>query len=145
MKKYPEDFGNSQFLNFIVNIIMIKVKKRIIIDIKKPSAITITGILYIILYNNHGKARPTVISNTLLPRLDDTALSLKPFLATIIAANISGIDVPAAKNVKPIITDGIPNVAPIISTEFTKKYDNIPIHIKQTRKASIAYSSLFFF
>ena len=96
------------------------VKNSIIIDIKNPSAITTTGIPYMILKSNQGNARPTVISNTLLPIEDETAWSPSPRLATITAANISGTEVPAAKKVNPIITLGIPNVAPIISTQFTR-------------------------
>lgn len=45
---------------------------------------------------------PTVTSNILLPTELETAISPKPFLATITDVIRSGIDVPAAKNVNPI-------------------------------------------
>lgn len=45
---------------------------------------------------------PTVTSNILLPTELDTAISPKPFRATITEVIKSGMDVPAAKNVSPI-------------------------------------------
>lgn len=45
---------------------------------------------------------PTVTSNILLPTEDETAISPNPFLATITLVIKSGIEVPAAKNVKPM-------------------------------------------
>lgn len=45
---------------------------------------------------------PTVTSNMLLPTELDTAISPKPFLATITEVIKSGIDVPAARKVRPI-------------------------------------------
>lgn len=45
---------------------------------------------------------PTVTSNILLPTELETAISPNPFLATITDVIRSGMEVPAAKNVKPI-------------------------------------------
>lgn len=45
---------------------------------------------------------PTVTSNILLPTELETAISPKPFLATITEVIRSGMDVPAARTVKPI-------------------------------------------
>ncbi len=45
---------------------------------------------------------PTVTSNILLPTEEETAMSPNPFLATITLVIKSGIEVPAAKNVKPM-------------------------------------------
>lgn len=45
---------------------------------------------------------PTVTSKMLLPTELDTAMSPKPFRATITDVIRSGIEVPAAKNVSPI-------------------------------------------
>ena len=45
---------------------------------------------------------PTVTSKMLLPTELDTAMSPKPFLATITLVIRSGMDVPAARNVNPI-------------------------------------------
>mmetsp|Transcript_15101 Transcript_15101/g.14502 ORF Transcript_15101/g.14502 Transcript_15101/m.14502 type:complete len:149 (-) Transcript_15101:1016-1462(-) len=112
------------------------------IDIKNPSAITATGVLYVRLNRIHGSANPTVISKTFDPIEEDTALSPRPFLATMTAASISGTEVPAAKNVRPIITDGIPSVAPIISTQLTMKYDKNPIHTREAINDCIAYGLL---
>lgn len=55
---------------------------------------------------------PTVISNMLLPTELDTAMSPRPFRATITLVMRSGIDVPAARIVKPIISSEIPIVSP---------------------------------
>lgn len=45
---------------------------------------------------------PTVTSNMLLPTELETAISPNPFLATITDVIRSGMEVPAAKNVRPI-------------------------------------------
>lgn len=55
-----------------------------------------------------------LISNTLLPNVDDTALSPNPCCATMMAESMSGTEVPAARKVRPMITEGMPAVAPII-------------------------------
>jgi hypothetical protein len=64
----------------------------------------------------------------LLPIELETAMSPSPIRATITLDNKSGTDVPAAKNVRPIITEGIPIVFPRVSAQFTMKNENIPIH-----------------
>ena len=45
---------------------------------------------------------PTVTSKMLDPTEEETAMSPKPFLATITDVIKSGMDVPAARNVRPI-------------------------------------------
>ena len=45
---------------------------------------------------------PTVTSKMLLPTEEETAMSPKPFLATITLVMRSGMEVPAARNVRPI-------------------------------------------
>ena len=45
---------------------------------------------------------PTVTSNMLEPTEEETAMSPKPFLATMTLVIRSGIDVPAARKVRPI-------------------------------------------
>ena len=52
---------------------------------------------------------------TILPIELDTAMSPRPFLATITDVIKSGTDVPAAKNVSPIISMGIFATWPITS------------------------------
>ena len=64
----------------------------------------------------------------LLPIELDTAISPSPIRATITLDNKSGTDVPAAKNVRPIITEGMPTVFPTVSAQVTMKYENMPIH-----------------
>ena len=45
---------------------------------------------------------PTVTSKIFEPTDEDTAMSPNPFLATITLVNRSGMEVPAAKKVKPM-------------------------------------------
>ena len=49
---------------------------------------------------------PTVTSKMLLPTEEDTAMSPNPFLATITLVIRSGMEVPAARKVKPITWKG---------------------------------------
>ena len=51
---------------------------------------------------NKKESYPTVTSNMFEPTEDETAISPNPFRATITLVNKSGIDVPAAKKVKPM-------------------------------------------
>lgn len=55
------------------------------------------------------------------PIEEDTAISPKPCLATITDVNKSGIDVPAARKVKPMIVMGIPSVSPTNVAHQTMK------------------------
>lgn len=55
---------------------------------------------------------PTVMSNMLLPTELDTAMSPRPLRATITLVIRSGMDVPAAKIVNPMISSLIPMVSP---------------------------------
>lgn len=48
------------------------------------------------------KTHPTVTSNMLLPTEEETAMSPKPFLATMTEVMRSGMEVPAARKVSPI-------------------------------------------
>lgn len=63
-------------------------------------------------YNDRGFFYPTVMSNMLEPTELDTAMSPKPFLATITLVMRSGIEVPAARMVRPIISSVMPIVSP---------------------------------
>ena len=49
----------------------------------------------------------------LLPTEDETAMSPKPFLATMTLVMRSGMEVPAARKVRPITSGGIPTVSPV--------------------------------
>lgn len=55
---------------------------------------------------------PTVMSNMLLPTELDTAMSPRPLRATITLVIRSGMDVPAARIVNPMISSLIPMVSP---------------------------------
>lgn len=57
-------------------------------------------------------AYPTVMSKMLLPTELDTAMSPMPLRATITLVMRSGMDVPAAKIVRPIISSEMPIVSP---------------------------------
>lgn len=57
---------------------------------------------------------PTVISNMLLPTELETAMSPRPLRATITLVIRSGMDVPAARMVRPIISSEMPMVSPTL-------------------------------
>lgn len=57
-------------------------------------------------------AHPTVMSKMLLPTELDTAMSPRPLRATITLVMRSGMEVPAAKIVRPIISSEMPMVSP---------------------------------
>ncbi len=77
----------------------------------------------IILKINFIETHPTVTSNILLPTELETAISPRPFLATRTDVIRSGIEVPAAKNVRPIISAGILKVSPTKVAHQTIKYE----------------------
>ena len=62
---------------------------------------------------------PTVTSKMLLPTEEETAMSPKPFLATITLVMRSGMEVPAARNVNPI-TCNMTDVATFIAANYGK-------------------------
>lgn len=71
---------------------------------------------------------PTVTSKMLLPTEEETAMSPKPLRATMTDVIKSGIDVPAARNVKPITSGGILTVSPTILAHQTIRYEYAAIH-----------------
>lgn len=80
---------------------------------------------------------PTVISNMLLPMELDTAMSPKPFLATMTLVIRSGMEVPAAKNVRPITWVTAEQEADNTIMWVHDKYTNTTSHrIKSTLKAT---------
>jgi hypothetical protein len=64
---------------------------------------------------------PTQTSNKFDPIDEETLMSPKPFLATITLVNKSGTDVPAARIVRPIISEDNPIVSPIVLAHQTIK------------------------
>ena len=83
---------------------------------------------------HHGMGRPTKISKMLLPIEDETAISPDPRLATMTLESKSGTDVPAARTVNPMITDGIPMVLPMISAQVTMRKEKNPIQAMAKKK-----------
>mmetsp|Transcript_8364 Transcript_8364/g.10618 ORF Transcript_8364/g.10618 Transcript_8364/m.10618 type:complete len:214 (-) Transcript_8364:713-1354(-) len=78
---------------------------------------------------SHGSGRPTATSKMFEPIEDDTAMSPWPCWATMMLESRSGIDVPAARNVRPAINVGIFTVPQMPSTKKTRAYD---IHMMWT-------------
>lgn len=69
-----------------------------------PFETTLTGSnLLTNAYKIQGNGSPTQTSKILDPTEEDTAMSPRPFLATITEVIKSGMEVPAAKKVSPII------------------------------------------
>lgn len=97
------------------------IKKRSIIEHTIPSLFTGTGCPKTSVNRSHGRGNPTVTSKMLLPTEEDTAMSPNPFLATMTLVIKSGIEVPAARNVKPITSAGIPTVSPVTVAHQTIK------------------------
>lgn len=58
------------------------------------------------------EAHPTVMSKMLLPTELETAMSPRPLRATITLVMRSGMEVPAASIVRPIISSEMPIVSP---------------------------------
>jgi hypothetical protein len=113
---------------------MRSIEKRRIIEQPKPSLDTSIGFPNTTLYRNQGTGNPTVTSKILLPTEDDTAMSPKPFLATMTLVMRSGIDVPAARKVSPITSGGIPIVSPVTVAHHTMRYENAAIQRILPRK-----------
>mmetsp|Transcript_68541 Transcript_68541/g.108848 ORF Transcript_68541/g.108848 Transcript_68541/m.108848 type:complete len:123 (-) Transcript_68541:316-684(-) len=119
----------------IMSVTSSNIASRIKIEISNPSALTCTASPpYTMENSNQGTGRPTKISNKLLPTEEDTAISPSPFFATITEDNKSGIEVPAAKKVRPITTSGICSVSPTIEVHSTRKYEKTPTHKMEIKK-----------
>lgn len=72
--------------------------------------------------SNHARtAYPTVMSKMLEPTELDTAISPSPLRATITLVMRSGMEVPAANIVRPIISSVIPMVSPTCKKKEKKK------------------------
>ena len=59
------------------------------------------------------------MSKMLLPTELETAMSPKPFRATITLVMRSGMEVPAARMVSPMISSEMPMVSPTYESKFT--------------------------
>lgn len=81
-------------------------------------------------------AYPTVTSNMLLPTDEDTAISPKPFLATMTEVMRSGMEVPAARAVRPITSGGMPSVSPSTVAHHTIRYEYAAIQTMLPRNVT---------
>lgn len=88
-------------------------------------------------YSSHGNGNPTVTSKIFDPIDDDTAMSPRPFFATITEVIKSGTEVPAAKNVSPISEESIFQVSPILVAHHTISHENTAIHIIAIRNENM--------
>lgn len=89
------------------------IMKRRTIAQKRPLLLTATGVNSLNMENrSHGMGRPTVMSKMLLPTELDTAMSPKPLRATMTLVMRSGMEVPAANIVSPMISSVMPIVSP---------------------------------
>ena len=83
------------------------------IEQNNPSELTAFGAPPLkAMYNIQGNGRPIVTSNKFEPIDELTAISPKPFLATMTDVSKSGTLVPAAKIVSPIMVELIFQVSP---------------------------------
>merc|ERR1719261_1706571 len=70
-----------------------------------------------------GTARPKRISKMLEPIDDETAMSPWPFLATARDDRASGMEVPAARSVRPMTGSGMPVTQPNCTAIQTMTYE----------------------
>ncbi|CAK0877570.1 unnamed protein product [Prorocentrum cordatum] len=73
---------------------------------------------------SQGSPRPSRMSKILEPRALDTAMSPSPRRAAAMEAKASGIDVPAARNTRPINSVGMPAMHPKRVAESTIRYES---------------------
>ncbi len=79
---------------------------------------------------------PTVMSKMLLPTELDTAMSPRPFRATITLVIRSGMDVPAARMVRPMISSEIPTVSPTCNK---KGWKHVSDRVKTSHCWTVGY------
>lgn len=72
-------------------------------------------------------SHPTVMSNMLDPTELETAMSPRPFRATMTLVMRSGMEVPAARIVKPMISSVIPIVSPTCGRNLHKNQPQFPL------------------
>merc|ERR1712238_517441 len=89
----------------------------------------------------HGTGRPNKMSKIFDPIEDDTAMSPSPMRATAIEETASGMEVPAARMVKPrtIAALGSPRkmTSPRISTHHTSTKENIAIQHNESKNVTM--------
>ena len=84
---------------------------RLFLSLSSHSEIVST-LVFVVVVVAVCRTHPTVISKMLEPTELDTAMSPRPFRATITLVMRSGIEVPAASMVRPIISSVIQKVSP---------------------------------
>lgn len=106
----------------------INIPNRMAMEHTIPVAETGTGSPNTIVKSSQGNGNPTVTSKMLDPTEEDTAMSPNPLRATITLVIRSGIEVPAAKNVRPMTGGGILKTSPAYVAHQTIKYEKMAIH-----------------
>ncbi len=94
--------------------------KRRIIELNKFSELTNISLSKKIRHKSQGTPRPKRISNILEPTALLIAIPPRPSLATIIDDRSSGTEVPTAKTVRAMITEGIFKISAIETALSTK-------------------------
>lgn len=92
----------------------ISMPNRMAMEQTIPAEETETGFWNTMVNSNQGSGSPTVTSKMLEPTEEETAMSPKPLRATMTLVMRSGMDVPAAKKVRPITSGGMENALPVI-------------------------------
>merc|ERR1712038_1193073 len=109
-------------------------------EIASPEDLTSTLFpLFRAQYNIQGTGRPKRMSKMFDPIEDDTAISPNPCFATMTEESKSGIDVPAARTVRPMITTGMPRKLPTIVAQSTKQTLISPIQPMDMKKLIAAH------
>lgn len=96
--------------------------------------VSIVKLLLIIMQPACPVSYPTVMSKMLEPTELDTAMSPRPFRATMTLVMRSGMEVPAARIVSPMISSVMPMVSPTCAGDA-------PQHGVSTRSAKASFSS----
>ena len=116
-------------------------RKRMRMERKSESAPTLTFSPLIKQNRSHGNGSPTSTSKMLEPIEDETAMSPSPARATMTEVSRSGMDVPAARNVRPITAGGMPKTSPMVVANQTVKKEKTPIQAMAPRKVKGKYFS----
>lgn len=76
----------------------------------------------------HGRPRPNQMSKMFDPTALAIAMSPSPARATAMDDSASGMDVPAARSVMPVIASGILQAQPKVEDQSTINQEIMPIH-----------------
>mmetsp|Transcript_17790 Transcript_17790/g.23047 ORF Transcript_17790/g.23047 Transcript_17790/m.23047 type:complete len:112 (+) Transcript_17790:300-635(+) len=85
---------------------------------------------------NQGTGNPKRMSKMLLPMEEETAISPSPIRAITTLLTASGILVPIARKVRPMIISSMPMTAPKIVAHHTSKKLKMAIQTKETENVT---------